>query len=73
VAGLLLVPWVLAFIVSPKVCGLLSSADPKMLALCFVFGAMWGFGGLTWGLMIRYLASAWAWPSGAAFAPRRGR
>jgi L-rhamnose-H+ transport protein len=55
VAGLVVVPWVLAFIVSPKVCGLLSSADLKMLALCFVFGAMWGFGGLTWGLMIRYL------------------
>ena len=55
VAGLVVVPWVLAFIVSPKVCGLLSSADLKLLALCFVFGAMWGFGGLTWGLMIRYL------------------
>ena len=29
VAGLVLVPWVLAFIVSPKVCGLLSSARPQ--------------------------------------------
>jgi L-rhamnose-H+ transport protein len=25
------------------------------LGLCFLFGAMWGAGGLTWGLMIRYL------------------
>ncbi len=55
VSGLVLVPWVLAFIVSPKVCGILSGADLKVLALCYVFGAMWGVGGLTWGLMIRYL------------------
>ncbi len=55
VAGLVIVPWALAFIVSPSVCGLLSGADLKMLAVCFVFGAMWGVGGLTWGLMIRYL------------------
>jgi L-rhamnose-H+ transport protein len=55
VAGLVVVPWVLAFLVSPKVCDILSGADIKTLALCYVFGAMWGVGGLTWGLMIRYL------------------
>jgi L-rhamnose-H+ transport protein len=55
VVGLVVVPWALAFVVSPKVCGILSGADLKTLALCYLFGAMWGVGGLTWGLMIRYL------------------
>jgi L-rhamnose-H+ transport protein len=55
VAGLVVVPWVLAFAVSPKVLGLLSDADIKTLTLCYAFGAMWGVGGLMWGLMIRYL------------------
>ena len=27
----------------------------QVLARCFGFGALWGMGGLTWGLMIRYL------------------
>ena len=27
----------------------------KLLGYCFLCGAMWGVGGLTWGLMIRYL------------------
>jgi L-rhamnose-H+ transport protein len=55
ISGLVVVPWVLAFIVSPKVISLLVQADAKTLALCYLFGAMWGVGGLTWGLMIRYL------------------
>jgi len=55
VAGLVIVPWLLAFMVSPKVCSLLGNTEPKTLALCYLFGAMWGVGGLTWGLMIRYL------------------
>src|SRR5208283_5594982 len=55
VVGLVVVPWALAFVVSPKVCGILSGADLKTLTLCYLFGAMWGVGGLTWGLMIRYL------------------
>ena len=53
--GLLLFPWVLAFVVSPRVLGILSATETRTLALCYLFGAMWGFGGLTWGLMIRYL------------------
>ena len=55
VVGLLAFPWVLAFVVSPRVLGILSATETRTLALCYLFGAMWGFGGLTWGLMIRYL------------------
>ncbi len=55
VVGLLLVPWGLAMAVSPNVLPVLRSTPGTTLLRCFVFGAMWGVGGLTWGLMIRYL------------------
>jgi L-rhamnose-H+ transport protein len=55
VVGLALAPWLIAFVASPRVLDILSAADARTLALCYLFGAMWGLGGLTWGLMIRYL------------------
>ena len=53
--GLVIVPWVLAFITAPEVISILKAAPSDELTRCYIFGAMWGFGGLTWGLMIRYL------------------
>jgi len=53
--GLLIVPWVLAFTTSPNVLSVIKEAPRKDLLVCFICGAAWGFGGLTWGLMIRYL------------------
>ncbi len=53
--ALLIVPWVLALSMSPNVLSVLSQTPWKTLGLSFLFGAMWGAGGLTWGLMIRYL------------------
>ncbi len=55
VFGLVLVPWVLAFGTSPNVLSVLKQAPGQTLIKCFACGAMWGVGGLTWGLMIRYL------------------
>ena len=55
VLGLLVVPWLLAFATSPNVISVLKVAPGKELGYCFVCGAMWGLGGLTWGLMLRYL------------------
>ena len=55
VIGLVLVPWALALAVSPNVASVLRATPADTLLRCFVFGAMWGVGGLTWGLMIRYL------------------
>ncbi|MBI5820736.1 MAG: rhamnose/proton symporter RhaT [Verrucomicrobia bacterium] len=54
-AGLVIVPWALAFATSPNVCKVLGAAPGKELWYCYACGAMWGVGGLTWGLMIRYL------------------
>jgi L-rhamnose-H+ transport protein len=53
--GLLIVPWVLALSTSPNVFAVLKASPPKELWYCYLCGAAWGVGGLTWGLMIRYL------------------
>ena len=55
VVGLVVVPWVLAFSTSPNVISVLKAAPMEQVGYCFVCGMAWGFGGLTWGLMIRYL------------------
>ncbi len=60
VSALVVVPWVLAFCTSPNVIKVLHAAalqdlPRQQLGYCFLCGAMWGVGGLTWGLMIRYL------------------
>ena len=55
VFGLLIVPWVLALATSPNVFAVLKAAPGGEIAYCCLCGAAWGVGGLTWGLMIRYL------------------
>jgi L-rhamnose-H+ transport protein len=53
--ALLIFPWALTLSTSPNVVSVLLAAPGKVIAYCFVCGLMWGFGGLTWGLMMRYL------------------
>lgn len=53
--GLIVVPWVLAVCTSPNVVAVLRQSPPRTLGYCFACGALWGLGGFTWGLMIRYL------------------
>jgi len=55
VFGLVVVPWALALSTSPNVCAVLQAAPRNETVYCFLCGAAWGVGGLTWGLMIRYL------------------
>jgi L-rhamnose-H+ transport protein len=55
IVGLLIVPWALALITSPNVFSVLKASPGGETWYCFLCGAAWGFGGLTWGLMIRYL------------------
>lgn len=54
-AGLLAFPLVLALATCPGTLKVIAGAESKTLAQCVGFGALWGLGGLTWGLMIRYL------------------
>ena len=54
-AGLVGFPLVLAATTCPDLFKVIGAADGATLARCIGFGALWGIGGLTWGLMIRYL------------------
>ena len=54
-AGLLAFPLALALATCPDTLKIIVGAEAKTLAQCAGFGALWGLGGLTWGLMIRYL------------------
>ena len=55
VVGLVVFPAALAFATVPDLCGVIAKTPAATLAGCAGYGALWGIGGLTWGLMIRYL------------------
>ena len=55
VVGLLVMPLVVCSITVPDFCGAIGAAPGGTIAKCVAFGAVWGIGGLTWGLMVRYL------------------
>ena len=55
VVGLIVCPPVICAITVPDFWAVTMSAEPKTLLQCATFGAGWGIGGLTWGLMVRYL------------------
>jgi L-rhamnose-H+ transport protein len=51
-------PWALASLLVPGVLDILRAAPPSTLFWAYLFGALWGFGGLTFGLTMRYLGIA---------------
>lgn len=51
----LIAPWVFASWRTEHLWGVLSTTPHTTLAWCWFWGAMWGFGGLTYGLTMRYL------------------
>ena len=54
----ILAPWVLALIILPQTPDILASSAPKALLWTWIFGMIWGIGGLTFGLTMRYLGIA---------------
>ncbi|GMW00894.1 MAG: sugar:proton symporter [Candidatus Hydrogenedentota bacterium] len=51
----IIAPWVVAFAIVPDVIHVLTHAPRSSLALTYLFGVLWGIGGLTFGLSMRYL------------------
>lgn len=51
-------PWALATLLVPDVPGILSAAPTASLVKAYTLGALWGIGGLTFGLTMRYLGIA---------------
>ena len=50
-----LAPWIGAYIGSKDLIHVLSSVPSHTLLICYLCGAAWGLGGLTFGLTMRYL------------------
>ncbi len=48
-------PWIVAFLTVPGLWPVLKSAPPSTVFWCYFFGLLWGIGGLTFGLTMRYL------------------
>lgn len=55
VVGLLVCPPIICAVTVPDFWSVTMSVPNKTLLQCAGFGAIWGIGGLTWGLMVRYL------------------
>ncbi len=55
VFGLLVAPPIIAACTVPNFFSVIFAAKPSTIVACMGFGILWGIGGLTWGLMIRYL------------------
>lgn len=51
----LIMPWVMAFTQTDGVVAILGMVSAETLFWCWFWGAAWGFGGLTFGLTMRYL------------------
>ena len=54
----IIAPTTLAWILVPELWATLGSAPGKALLWAYLFGTMWGIGGLTFGLTMRYLGIA---------------
>ncbi len=48
-------PWIAASMVCPHLFEVLAQAPPRSLFWSYLFGLLWGIGGLTFGLSMRYL------------------
>lgn len=51
----IIVPWVLALTMTSNLVGVLHQSPSRNLLWTYVFGTLWGLGGLTFGLTMRYL------------------
>ncbi len=51
----ILAPVILAFLMTNDLRAVLAEAPGSALVWCYIFGALWGIGGLTFGLTMRYL------------------
>jgi L-rhamnose-H+ transport protein len=51
----LFAPWLFASIRTHDLMGVMAQVPHDVVGLCVLFGVLWGFGGLTYGLTMRYL------------------
>lgn len=51
----ILMPWIVAYLTVPGLLDVLSQAPIYSMSWTYVYGVLWGIGGLTFGLTMRYL------------------
>src|SRR5581483_8465197 len=51
----IIAPWLFAFFLTRNLTGVLGATSARTLFWCVFFGLLWGVGGLTFGLTMRYL------------------
>lgn len=51
----LIAPWFFAAVQTRDLLGVIAQTPDRIAGLCVLFGLLWGFGGLTYGLTMRYL------------------
>src|SRR5207248_1082266 len=51
----IIAPWLLASLLTSHLLAVLGATSPNTLFWCYLFGLLWGIGGLTFGLTMRYL------------------
>src|ERR1700675_3685955 len=51
----LIAPWLIAGVMTNDLLGVLRGQSPSTLWWTYLFGVLWGLGGLTFGLTMRYL------------------
>ena len=51
----IIMPWLIAILTVPQLLPLLGQAPAASIVWSYVFGVLWGIGGLTFGLSMRYL------------------
>jgi L-rhamnose-H+ transport protein len=51
----IIAPWLIAFFLTRSLGAVLAATPGKTLFWCYFFGLLWGIGGLTFGLTMRYL------------------
>ena len=55
VASWIVVPWIVGLLTCPDLLRVLRSGTGKTILWTYLFGVLWGIGGLTFGLSMRYL------------------
>ena len=66
-------PWVMALAARPGSLGDAAGGAARTLVWAYVFGVLWGLGGLTFGLTVRYLGIALGVAIALGSAPRSAR
>ena len=51
----IIVPWIVGLLTCPGLMDVLKSASSRTILWTYLFGVLWGIGGLTFGLSMRYL------------------